>query len=402
VKILLVAEGATAAHVGRPLVLAQALQREGGFEPVLARPASCRWMTDASDVTCQDLDCQAPAVFAERLAKGAPLYDLATLASYVEADRALIRQWRPDVVVGDFRLSLSVSARLERVPYATICDAYWSPEADTRMPVPVLPWTRFVPPSLSQRLFDLAAPIATRLHALPMHRLRRRFGLATLGLDLRRSYTDADLRLFASLPGLFPAVRSSGSAAFIGPLGWSPQIAAPADIDEPGDRVYVTMGSSGDVRALDAVLEALGGLSLPAMVATAGRGGADHKRWTRARFFDFLPGDRMAAASRFVVCNGGSPTVQQALMAGVPVLGIPSNMDQMLNMRAVVEAGCGVSVRADHCTVGAVRAAAQRLILQHASFTAAVRRVAGQPSAPPGPLLRQLAAGLRVDADATA
>ena len=44
---------------------------------------------------------------------------------------------------------------------------------------------------------------------------------------------------------------------------------------------------------------------------------------------------------------GGSPTSQQALAAGVPVLGIASDMDQFLNMAAVVNADVGVLLRAD-------------------------------------------------------
>ena len=47
-------------------------------------------------------------------------YDAETLKRYVDADLAIIRQAQPDLIIGDFRLSLSVSARLAGVPYATI------------------------------------------------------------------------------------------------------------------------------------------------------------------------------------------------------------------------------------------------------------------------------------------
>ena len=50
---------------------------------------------------------------------------------------------------------------------------------------------------------------------------------------------------------------------------------------------------------------------------------------------DYLPGDIVARHSRLVVCNGGSPTSHQALLAGVPVLGIPDNLDQVLNMSPI-------------------------------------------------------------------
>jgi UDP:flavonoid glycosyltransferase YjiC (YdhE family) len=46
-----------------------------------------------------------------------------------------------------------------------------------------------------------------------------------------------------------------------------------------------------------------------------------------------------------VICNGGSGTAYQALAAGVPVLGIPDNMDQYLTMRYVQQAGAGAFLR---------------------------------------------------------
>jgi hypothetical protein len=46
----------------------------------------------------------------------------------------------------------------------------------------------------------------------------------------------------------------------------------------------------------------------------------------------YLPGNQAAARADLVVCNGGSPTTFQALSEGVPVLGIPGNLDQFLNM----------------------------------------------------------------------
>ena len=44
-------------------------------------------------------------------------------------DLELIRRIEPDVVVGDFRLSLAVSAPMAGVPYIALANAYWSPFA---------------------------------------------------------------------------------------------------------------------------------------------------------------------------------------------------------------------------------------------------------------------------------
>jgi UDP:flavonoid glycosyltransferase YjiC (YdhE family) len=63
-----------------------------------------------------------------------------------------------------------------------------------------------------------------------------------------------------------------------------------------------------------------------------------------------------------VICNGGSPSTQQALINGAPVLGLPSNLDQYLNMGYVQRAGLGVLCRADTASATTIRDACRRLI----------------------------------------
>lgn len=347
IKVLFFAEGATLAHVARPYVLAAGLPPDG-FEIVFARPPSYEWLTHNARFAVAPLPCQDAVIFSQRLEHGSPLYDLSTLTQYVETDRALIRQYRPDVVVGDFRLSLAVSARLEDVPYAALCDAYWSPETPLEAPpIPVLPFTPFLPIGFAEKLFAWISPIAFRVHARPIELLRRRFGLPGINHDLRLAYTDADLRLFVSFQSLFPDVKVHAGAQFIGPIAWSPSIELPSDFPTEERLIYVTMGSSGRMSVLAALFDVLANLGMPCVVATAGRQLPILPKSKNVRIFDYLPGDKVMERSRLAICNGGSPTTTQALLAGIPILGIPSNMDQMLNMRAIERADCGISVRAD-------------------------------------------------------
>jgi UDP:flavonoid glycosyltransferase YjiC (YdhE family) len=76
------------------------------------------------------------------------------------------------------------------------------------------------------------------------------------------------------------------------------------------------------------------------VVSTAG-GAAPPSLPAHVHVADYLPGDVVARRSALVVCNGGSPTSHQALLAGVPVLGIPDNLDQVLNMTYLKQAGVG-------------------------------------------------------------
>ena len=361
-RILVFAEGATLAHVGRPYLLAESLA-EKRCEIIFARPSDYAWLTRQAPFEVTNLQCQHASIFSQRLEKGSPLYDLPTLESYVEQDRLLIKKYCPDVILGDFRLSLSVSARLENIPYATICDAYWSPEAGTlNPPLPSLNFARHLPLAVAESVFRLIAPIAFGIHANPMNQLRRKHNLKTFGNDIRLAYTDSDLRLFANIPQLFPQIRTHDGACFIGPICWSPRMPLPTSFPADQTLVYVSMGSSGNTDILSTVFAALQNLSLPAVVSTAGRPIPAVNELNNVWVYDYLPGDTAAAMATLTICNGGSPTTNQAIIAGCPVLGITTNMDQMLNMRAISQAGCGVSLRSDRITITTVENAIQTLL----------------------------------------
>jgi UDP:flavonoid glycosyltransferase YjiC (YdhE family) len=144
--------------------------------------------------------------------------------------------------------------------------------------------------------------------------------------------------------------------------------------DLPTDQpiVYVTLGSSGSPKVMRTVMDALAGLPVTVMASTAG---APLPQTLAQNLYvaDYLPGIEAAARASLVICNGGSPTSQQALACGVPVLGIASNMDQFMNMAAVVRAGAGEVLRADRVGVRQIREAVVRMISEPDSRRGAKR-----------------------------
>ena len=313
----------------------------------------------------------------DALAHGRPLYDTATLRRYVTDDLGVLKSIRPDLVVGDFRLSLSVSARVAGIPYATITSAYWSPYARQRFPLPEHPLVGLLGVTGAQFMFDLLRPFVFAYHTRPMNRVRREFGLPSLGPDLRRVYTDADLVLYADPPELVPINGLPPNHRYLGPVLWSPTVDPPEWWETlPNDKpiIYVTMGSSGSGQLLAKVLEALSEIDCYAIVATAGYalGGPSPPN---AFVTDYLSGSEATRLASLVVCNGGSPTSHQALAAGVPVLGIAGNMDQHLNMLGIGLTGAGLLLRSDRASKPAIAEAAQRL-LSMPSYSEAAKKVA--------------------------
>lgn len=378
-RILFIAEAATLAHVARPLVLSAALD-PGGFDIGFACDPRCQWLLRDFPGRYVPLPSMGSDHFLAALTRGTPLYNEAILQRYVRDDLKLLDEAKPDMVIGDFRLSLSVSARLARIPYLAISNCYWSPYwRPPRYPVPNLPLlTGLLPLSLAGLLFQLARPMAFALHCRPLNRVRRNHGLPSLGNDLRRIYTDADYVLYADIPELYPGVNLPAHHHFIGPLVWSPPIPAPDWWNKiSGDRpiVYLTLGSSGQASLLPEILNSLGALDITVIAATAG-GKLPDAIPGNAYVTQYLPGGDAARRARLVICNGGSPTAHQALAAGVPVIGIASNLDQFLNMGTIVRAGAGEIIRTDRFSSSALAMLVAKL-LRESEYTTAARQIAG-------------------------
>ncbi len=373
-RILFVGEAVTLAHVARPFALARALNSDD-YEVVFACDARYNKLLGKLPFPWRPLHTIAGERFLDALARGNPLYDTATLRGYVEEELALLREVEPDVVIGDFRLSLAVSAPLTRTCHLAITNAYWSPFARQRFPVPELPMVRFLGVTAAGILFRLARPLAFAYHTLPLNRLRREYGLPSLGLDLRRVYTHADYTLYADVPQLAPTEDLPENHLYLGPILWSPAQDPPPwwntmRTDRP--IIYVTMGSSGGGSNLPRILEALAELPVTVVAATAGRDALDRLP-ANALVADYLPGEEAANRSCLVICNGGSPTTQQALAAGRPVLGIPSNLDQYLNMQAIQRSGSGELVRAGRARVPTIRRVVTAMLGQPAYRNAAAK-----------------------------
>ena len=372
-RVLFFAEAVTLAHVARPIVLAKGLDA-AHYEVVIACDPRYKRFLDLEPWQTLPLQSISSRQFLRALASGSPVYDLETLRRYVKEDLALIDRVKPDLIVGDFRLSLSVSARLAGVPYASVTNAYWSPYYPVhKFPLPVLPMTKYLPVPVAKQLFRLAQSFAFNLHCKPLNRVRQENGLLSLGDDLRRVYTDADYTLYADVPAMFPTENLPSNHHYLGPILWSPPDTLPewwSHLPDDKPIIYLTLGSSGPEHLIQIVLNALADQPVIVIASTAGAV-VPQRLPANVYIADFLPGMQAAARSKLVICNGGSPTSQQALAAGVPVLGIASNMDQFLNMQAVVEAGAGIVLRADRISGDGIRAAVNKILVSSHLFIGA-------------------------------
>lgn len=362
ITVLFFCEAVTLAHVARPATLAAALDRSL-YDVHVAQHPRYRALLGDMDVQNHDLGSIEPRQFMQALAQGAPVYEESTLLDYVEEDKALIAKVQPDIIVGDFRISLQVSARLAGVPFVAITNAYWSEFCRQSYTVPDLPFSRLLGARVGQGIFSVVRPIAFALHCRPMNAVRKHYGLASAGHSLQRVYSEADYTLYADAAELFTMEDLPASHHFMGPVPWSPAYEKPDWWESVTSSnlpiVYVTLGSSGQADLLPKILDALAPLEANIMVSTAG---APFPPAVPQNVFlaDYISGEEAVAVASLVVCNGGSPTTQQALANGVPVIGLAGNLDQFLNMAAITRSGSGVCLRGASASASDILGAAQR------------------------------------------
>lgn len=371
--VLFVSESVTLAQVVRLAVLARAVPPEvrvvfaaSRFDPLVFDGL----VAERVSVTSPPADKVLRAVD-----EGRPFHDVRSLEAAIEEDREVLSRVRPDVVVGDLRPSLAISARLEKVPYANLINAYWSPHAvRDRIPMPDHPIVSLVGVARAERHFPRALPKVFAHFAGPFREVRRRHGVADIE-DLFELLLDGDHTLFPDVPALAPLRQKRLNQHYLGAIPWQPPGAPPgwwAELEPDRPVVYVTLGSSGKVQRLPLVLEALADLPVQVVVATAGRTELPSPP-SNVRWAELLPGELASSRAAVVVSNGGSTTGYQALAAGKPVVGVASNLDQYLAMDAMQRAGVGLLLRA-----GTLRAAEVKRAVSQALEDAALRARAAE------------------------
>ena len=376
-RILFVCEAVTLAQVVRLATLARALA-PGRYQVHFASAAFQPLIFDGTSYTRHLIHSLPASTIDARVAGGRRLYGERTLARYVSEERALFATVRPDLVVGDLRMSLSVSAAVDRVPYANLINAYWSPFAVREgFPLPDHPIVRLLGVERAAQHFGKALPFVFAHFAAPVNALRASYGLPELG-SLPEILTGGDHTLFPDVPSLIPTRQLPAHQRYLGPVLWSPPVVLPSwwdRLDPQRPTIYVTLGSSGRVDLLPLVIDAAAALGLQALVATAGRTRLDASALPPHVFVaDYLPGHLAARRAQAVVSNGGSTTGYQALAEGRPVLGLAFNLDQYLAMTAISQAGAGILLRAGTADRAAI-SAGLRSVLENPALGAGAARL---------------------------
>jgi UDP:flavonoid glycosyltransferase YjiC (YdhE family) len=365
-RILVMPDAISLAHVARALQIARAARRRGHSVHVASAGAYQGLFTEAGFAVESLFSVRREQALAA-IRKGKTLYDDETLERYVKSDLEVLDRVRPDVVVGDLRLSLDISAEMTHIPYVAVLNAYWTHFYSAPVSAPrTFPLFRILGTRLATRLMPWVQPIMLRRYAKPFNRYRQKVGLAPRS-DLFDVMCSRDLTLLADLPEFAPCANLPDHVCYAGPFLWEPAIEPPAWLDrvDPNQpTAYVTMGSTGTRELFAELLRRLTEAGIQVMATTCNQ--IDAADIPEGCFTaPMAPASRLLRLAHVTVCHGGNGSIYQSLSRGVPVVGVPTFHDQEFNMDRVE--ALGVGVRMDERSPGAMAKAVEH-VLTHSRF----------------------------------
>ena len=361
-RLLLVGEAVTFAHVARICAIEDLLKTRE-FEVHCAYDSRFDKNLDAGrahlPLRTKNTEAFVSAVNAYKFP-----YSESELRESVEEDLRLLDTVQPDLVIADFRITMAISGRLRQVPSVTLTNGYWLPECREPIVKPRLEAFEYLP----QRLAPVIRSVAFRFAAQSFNRVARQFGCADLAGDLAQVYTQADHVLVVEPPGWLLLNKTESRITPIGPLRWESSQPLPVwwdDLDPERPLLYFNVGSSGSSSYFQKVREALknervslvaAGLSSDFEVGASSSSsyGGEAKIYVER----FLNSRAVLEHSQLFLSNGGSLSMVDALRSGVPVVGLTSNYDQVLNMTVASRRGVG-QLFTESVTVDELRSAIQ-------------------------------------------
>ena len=276
-----------------------------------------------------------------------------------EADLEAFGRYRPDGVYAGLNLSCMISVPYAKLPMVTQvptvnCPAFIQKEL-YNMPNTMERnfFTRHALPGWLKRkvmkrilLGDSAKASLTTFNAA-----RKHFGLDPIYniVDLVRG----DITLLPDLPELsgLPEDELTPGYYYTAPVFAHMDMPVPEEakkvFSRPGTNVYCSFGSSGFPETLKKVVAALRSdpaLNVVCSTTTILRpeelGPGDE------RFYacEFLPAHRVNEMADIAVTHGGQGTIQTAVWAGTPVIGIGFQAEQQANIDGLVRTGMGIRI----------------------------------------------------------
>lgn len=283
-------------------------------------------------------------------------HTLNSLRSAVKEECALLDSLKPAAIVGEVRPSLKICAELKQIPYLTLFPLSRNPylwgEASLPLPEGLLRgWKTILPDGIKHSFIQRSlSPAKGRI----VDRLREEYGLPPLPGNTR-----SDRELILGKHHLFPEIkeisRYSGppeNLTFLGPLLLEPSAPPRGFSGEPSipreesrePVIFIALDSSPDLLA--SLVRLLEETPYSLVVSLS-----PHLKKKEVGPFpegvvvrEFAPGLPLMERSSLVICDGSLGTLYQAVLNGLPVLGLPSTPEKEWNLFPFAQTEMAISL----------------------------------------------------------
>jgi UDP:flavonoid glycosyltransferase YjiC (YdhE family) len=279
-------------------------------------------------------------------------FTTAELMAYVAAELKALRSLQPMAVYAGMNLPCAISARAAGIPLIYLLPTagtlpYFHHKLATYPETLENRLTRRLPQSWKDKLFNWAVP-RLPISVGNFNQVARHFGVSPFATIL--DVLKGDLNLMADLSELtgLPAAALPPGYHYIGPLFAHLPLPVPAEVlrlfHRPGLKVFCAMGSSAPVSLLRQAVSALAETGYNTVVATTSIIDPAELNPLPENIFAtrYLPAPQVNELADIAVIHGGQGTVQTALWAGTPIIGVALQFEQQSNLEMIVRSGAGL------------------------------------------------------------
>ena len=124
-KILIISDAVTLAHPLRTIALANTLS-PNEYDVSIYFSDNYQSLYDRSIHPVRPIYSISPADFVRIVSDATPIYTFDVIKRYIKDELDIIDLEKPDLIIGENRHTLQISARKKSIPYLNIMDIYWS------------------------------------------------------------------------------------------------------------------------------------------------------------------------------------------------------------------------------------------------------------------------------------
>jgi MGT family glycosyltransferase len=278
----------------------------------------------------------------------------------VKDELKVIEAFKPDAIVGDFRLTAAISSKVAKIPYISVVNGYMTDyfdPVDVMIPKDTRPFDYKVASIASKAI----QRVQKRTLATHFREVAQKYGLKKL-VSLY-DFLTGDLTLIADLPEFCPLENLPRNFRYIGPLIWEglndtvPDYLK--DLSSSKQLIYATTGNTGKETFIQLIIDAFKNDPSYEVVLTTGAFIHPDAVPNISNIYvaSFIPGSEILKQSQAIIHCGGNGTTYQALSQGVPAVVIPFNNDQTINAWLIKRNKVGIPLSLSELTGDKVKLA---------------------------------------------